>query len=65
MISQYFISQYALPYLIVGFIITVLVDLTIYYTKSSSRFTFIEIWYSIILWPIVLYVFLKGFFNQD
>ena len=61
----YVIDNYLFPYFIIGVVVTLLVDLSIYYSKSSSRLTFAEIWGSIIFWPLVLFVFLKGFFNQD
>ena len=65
MLLQYLYSHYALPYVMIGVVITLLIDLTIAYTKSSERLTFVEIMYSIIAWPLMLYVFIRGFFNQD
>lgn len=65
MLVHYLIDHYIFPYFIIGVIVTGIIDLAIYYTKAGSRFTFTEIWGSIILWPIILYVFVKGLFNQD
>ena len=41
-------------YFIIGIVFTALIDLGIYYTKSTSQFTFLEIVGSIIMWPIIL-----------
>ena len=65
MLAHYLLNYYVFPYFIIGVIITIIIDVTIYFTKSSDRLTFAEIWGSILIWPLVLYVFLKGFFNQD
>ena len=41
-------------YFIIGIVFTALIDIGIYYTKSSSQFTFIEIVGSVIMWPIIV-----------
>jgi len=65
MLTYYLFSNYVFPYLMIGVVVTLLVDISIHYSKLTSRLTFLEIWGSIIFWPIILYVFLKGLFNQD
>lgn len=62
---HYILSTYAVPYLCIGVITAIVIDVTIHYAKSSERLTFLEIWGAIVFWPLVLYAFLKGFFNQD
>jgi len=49
---------FSLPYLGIGVFVAALLDLSIYYTKSSDRLTMIEIWGCVAFWPIVLIVFL-------
>ena len=49
---------FSLPYLGIGVFVAALLDLSIYYTKSSERLTVLEIWGCVAFWPIVLIVFL-------
>jgi len=49
---------FSLPYLGIGVFVAALLDLSIYYTKSSDRLTMLEIWGCVAFWPIVLIVFL-------
>jgi len=62
---HYIFDHYIFPYIAIGVLVAIVIDLSIHYTKSSNRFTFAEIWGAILFWPIVLYVFIRGFFNQD
>lgn len=48
-----------------GVTIAALLDMTIHYTKSSSRFTFLEIWGCIMFWPLVLIVFVVALTKRD
>ena len=49
---------FSLPYLGIGVFVAALLDLSIYYTKSSDRLTMLEIWGCVAFWPIVLIIFL-------
>jgi hypothetical protein len=51
-------TVFSLPYLGIGIFVAALLDLSIYYTKSSDRLTMLEIWGCVAFWPIVLIVFL-------
>jgi hypothetical protein len=51
-------TVFSLPYLGIGVFVAALLDLSIYYTKSSDRLTMLEIWGCVAFWPIVLIVFL-------
>lgn len=52
-------------YFIIGIIFTALIDLGIYYTKSTSQFTFLEIVGSIIMWPIILIIVLYHMIKES
>lgn len=43
-------------YLIIGVIVAALIDLGIYYTKSSKQFTFIEICSCTLFWPAMIII---------
>jgi hypothetical protein len=51
-------TVFSLPYLGIGVVVAALLDLSIYYTKSSDRLTLLEIWGCVAFWPIVLIIFL-------
>ena len=51
-------------YFLLGTVFTLLMDLSIHYTKSSERLTLPEIWVFIVFWPIILVIFLKEFFSN-
>jgi hypothetical protein len=48
---------FSVPYLLIGVIVAALMDLGIHYTKSSKRFTLLEIWGCTMCWPAILIVF--------
>jgi hypothetical protein len=54
-------------YLVIGALIAALLDISIHYTKSTTRFTLLEIWGCTLFWPIVLVLVIilciKSFFN--
>lgn len=56
---------FSVQYLMLGVTIAALLDMTIHYTKSSSRFTFLEIWGCIMFWPLVLIVFVVALTKRD
>jgi len=49
-------TVFSIPYLLIGVIIAVMLDLFIHKFKASTRLTFLEIWGCIICWPIVIIV---------
>ena len=59
------IVDYILPYLGIGVFIYILSDISIRELKTSEPFTFIEILACIFIWPVVIFLFLKGFFDGD
>jgi hypothetical protein len=52
-------------YFIIGIVFTALIDLGIYYTKSTSQFTLLEIVGSIIMWPIILIIVLYQMIKES
>ena len=54
---------FSVEYLVIGVLVAVLLDISIHYTKSSNRLTFIEIWGCIMCWPIVLLIFVITLIN--
>ena len=58
-------TVFSIQYLMVGVLVAALLDIGIYYTKSSSRFTFVEILGCIMFWPLAVLYFLIAFFKQD
>lgn len=57
--------DYILPYLGIGVFIYIISDISIREMKSSEPFTFIEVVMCIVFWPVVIFLFLKGFFDED
>lgn len=57
--------DYILPYLGIGVFIYIISDISIREMKSSEPFTFIEVVMCVVLWPVVIFLFLKGFFDED
>jgi hypothetical protein len=43
-------------YLIIGIIVAALIDLGIYYTKSSKQFTLLEICSCTLFWPVMIII---------
>ena len=54
-------TVFSAEYLVIGLLVAALMDIGIHYTKSSSRFTLLEIWGCTMLWPIILVVFFFAF----
>jgi len=52
---------FSVNYLVIGVLVAALMDIAIHYTKSSSRFTLLEIWGCTMLWPIILVFFFLAF----
>ena len=65
MIDTILNTVFSIPYLIIGILIAGAIDLGIHYTKSSTRFTFIEILSCTLFWPIIAVVFTIGFIKGD
>jgi hypothetical protein len=53
---------FSIPYLLIGVIIAIMLDLFIYKFKASTRLTFLEIWGCIMFWPIVLIIVIVGYY---
>lgn len=56
---------FSVEYLVIGVLVAALLDISIHYTKSSSRFTLIEIWGCTMFWPLILIIFSIAFINGD
>lgn len=55
-------TVFSIPYLLIGVIIAIMLDLFIYKFKASTRLTFLEIWGCIMFWPIVLIIVIVGYY---
>ena len=58
MIADILNMIFSIEYLVLGILVTALLDISIHYTKSSERLTLLEIWGCVAFWPIVLIIFL-------
>lgn len=47
-------TVFSVPYLAVGVTIAALLDIAIHYTKTTTRFTLLEIWGCTMCWPLIL-----------
>ncbi len=56
MIESILNTVFSIPYLLIGVLFAILLDLFIYRTKASSRLTFMEIWGCCMCWPILLII---------
>lgn len=65
MIADILNMIFSIQYLLLGVMVAALLDLSIYYTKSSERLTMLEIWGCIMLWPIILLVFVVSFIKGE
>lgn len=59
------ILDYLIPYLGIGIFIAIFTDISIRGLKTSEPFTFAEIMVCILIWPFILYQFIKGFIDGD
>ena len=57
------ILDYLIPYLGIGIFVAIFTDISIRGLKTSEPFTFIEIMVCILIWPFILYQFIKGFID--
>lgn len=58
-------TVFSVPYLVIGITVAAMLDIAIHYTKSSSRFTLLEIWGCVMFWPFVILVFIIGFIKGE
>ena len=65
MLEGIFNMIFSIPYLSFGVLVAVLLDVSIFYTKSSERLTFLEIWGCVMFWPFIVTAFLIGFIKGD
>jgi hypothetical protein len=56
---------FSVPYFVIGIIITAMFDISIHYTKATTRFTFVEILGCTMFWPLAVLLFLVAFFKQE
>lgn len=54
-----------IQYLAIGLIVAIFIDISIRINKTSEPFTLFEIWACIFVWPMVVYFFIKGFFDNQ
>ncbi len=55
--------MFSIPYYIIGFAVAAILDIAIHYTKATSRFTLLEIWGCAMFWPVVVILFMMGYFR--
>jgi hypothetical protein len=65
MIIDSVLIHYLCSYLVIGVSFALVSDLAIYYAKSSEQYTFLEIVFYTVFWPIVLLILLFSFFNKN
>lgn len=58
-------TVFSIPYLLIGVLLAIMLDLFIYKFKASTRLTFLEIWGCIMFWPIVLIIVIVGYFSTS
>ena len=65
MVESILKAVFSIPYLILGGMVAALLDISIHFTKSSTRLTFLEIWGCVMFWPIILIVFIIAFIKEQ
>ena len=65
MIADILNMIFSIQYLVLGILVAALLDISIHFTKSSERLTFLEIWGCIVFWPIILMVFVVSFVRGE
>jgi hypothetical protein len=61
MIESIISIVFSVEYLVIGVLLAALLDIGIYYTKSTTRFTLLEIWGCTMCWPAVLVILFFAF----
>jgi hypothetical protein len=59
------ITDYILPYFIIGIVIAIFSDISIREMKTSEPFTFIEILVCVVIWPYIIVQAIIGFFDGE
>lgn len=65
MLIHYLISNILFPYFITGVVVSITIDTIIRRLQSGTPFTFSEIWTCILLWPIFVKAFIKGYIGGE
>ena len=65
MIADILNMIFSIEYLVLGTLITALLDISIHYTKSSERLTLLEICGCVMFWPFILMVFVISFIKGE
>ena len=65
MIADILNMIFSIEYLVLGILVTALLDISIHYTKSSERLTLLEIWGCVMFWPAILMVFVISFIKGE
>lgn len=58
-------TVFSVPYLVIGILVAALFDIAIHYTKTSTRFTLLEIWGCTMFWPFVILAFIIGLSKSE
>ena len=58
-------TVFSIPYILIGVILAIMLDLFIYKFKASTRLTFLEIWGCVMCWPIVTIIIFVGYFKNN
>lgn len=53
---------FSIPYLLIGVILAVILDLVIHKSKASTRLSLIEIWGCAMCWPVILIIVIVAYF---
>jgi predicted membrane protein len=61
MIESIISTVFSVEYLVIGVLLAALLDIGIHYTKSTTRFTLLEIWGCTMCWPFVLVILFFAF----
>jgi hypothetical protein len=56
-------TVFSIPYLLIGVLLAIMLDLFIYKFKASTRLTFLEIWGCVMFWPILLIIVIVGYLS--
>jgi hypothetical protein len=55
-------TVFSIPYLLLGVLFAVILDLFIYKSKASTRLSLIEIWGCAMCWPVILIIVIVAYF---
>ena len=63
MLLHFLLSNILIPYLSIGIVVTISIDIVIRVLQSSEPFTVSDVCVCTLLWPSTLVEFIKGYIN--